>query len=145
MATGHPIAQSGRSGQVRHDVADRSVPLARDDLALVIHDGYPPTRDDDDIADRIELPSWTLAPNEGDVELRVHNRCAKDLRVVLGGDPSVRSGTPSTLPAHAALRYFAPKGTPLWLVDEAYRPQASTSLRRDTVDVAPTCDAFTAG
>lgn len=122
------------------------------DLALVIHDGYPPTTRDEAFADRVDLPTWTTwqharlaGPNEGDVELRVHNRCAKDLRVVLGGDPSVRSGTPSTLPAHAALRYFAPEGTQLWLVDEAYRPVASTSLRSDTVDVAPTCDAFTAG
>lgn len=128
------------------------------DLALVIHDGFPPTRGDDTFAQHVELPSWTTMPARGTyprlaapgastegVELQVHNRCAKDLRVVLGGDPSVRSGTPSTLPAHAVLRYFAPQGTPLWLVDDRYRPIASTSLRRDTVDVAPTCDAFAAG
>ena len=130
------------------------------DLALVIHDGYPPTRGDDTFANRVELPSWTArhphrggsrlaAPDTGDdgVALQVHNRCAKDLRVVLGGDPSVRSGTPSTLPAHAALVFFATPGTPLWLVDEAYRPIARTPLDGNAraIEIAATCDAFAAG
>jgi hypothetical protein len=117
----------------------------------VIHDGYPPPREHGAFADRIELPSWTKrythAPKRAvsGVELAVHNRCARDLRVVLGGDPSQRSGTPSTLPAHAVLVYSGPVGTPLWLVDEAYRPIASTPLEGDArdVEITPTCDAFT--
>jgi hypothetical protein len=120
------------------------------DLELVIHDGYPPARSDDGFADRIELPSWTKRYTHmpkravSGVELEVHNRCARDLRVVLGGDPLLRSGTPSTLPAHAVLVYSAPAGTPLWLVDEAYRPIASTPLANaGDVEITPTCDAFT--
>jgi hypothetical protein len=65
---------------------------------------------------------------------------------VLGGDPQLRSGTPSTLPAHASLRYFAASGTPLWLVDERYQTLSSVELSADThkLEVAATCDAFTA-
>jgi hypothetical protein len=125
----------------------------------VIHDGYPPETARAS-GQELALPSWLLdrtargayprlmqpgARDQG-VEVEVHNRCAKDLRVVLGGDPRAHSGTPSTLPAHARLRYFAASGTPLWLVDEHYGPLSNTALSPDTrrVEVSPTCDAFSA-
>ncbi len=127
------------------------------DLAVVIHDGYPP--ETVRVSGRaLALPSWSVdrtargqyprlvQPGKVDhgVELEVRNRCARDLRVVLGGDPGAHSGTPSTLPAHATLRYFAASGTPLWLVDEHYKTLSSTALSPDArrVEVSPTCDAF---
>jgi hypothetical protein len=101
----------------------------------------------------LALPSWSMddrarlvvpGSSTDGVELRVKNRCARDLRVVLGGDPSTRSGAPSTLPARATMNYFAPAGTDLWLVDPSYhvvaRTELSTTVRH--VSVAPTCDAF---
>jgi hypothetical protein len=125
-----------------------------DDLAVVIHDGYPSARSDASTQmPELALPSWSMddrarlvAPGSSrdGVELRVKNQCARDLRVVLGGDPSTRSGTPSTLPARASLRYFAPAGTDLWLVDPSYRVVARTELSTEMrhVAVSPTCDAF---
>lgn len=131
------------------------------DLAVVIHDGYPP--DTARVSGReLALPSWSVGrsargqyprlvqPGTGTgdqgVEVEVRNRCARDLRVVLGGDPRTQSGTPSTLPAHARLRYFAASGTRLWLVDEHYETISSTELSPDArrVEVSPTCDAFSA-
>ncbi|MCX4247952.1 hypothetical protein [Paraliomyxa miuraensis] len=126
-----------------------------DDLAVVVHDGYPSAATDPGMSE-LALPSWIMdeharlvvpgASTDG-VELRVNNQCARDLRVVLGGDPSTRSGAPSTLPARASLDYFAPVGTDLWLVDPSYRVIARTELSASTrrVAVAPTCDGFVEG
>jgi len=124
-----------------------------EDLAVVVHDGYPSERAEAEMSE-LALPSWSkdeharlVVPGSSEddgVELRVKNECARDLRVVLGGDPSLRSGAPSTLPARASLRYFAPAGTDLWLVDPSYRVVARTELSTELrqVAVAPTCDAF---
>jgi hypothetical protein len=122
------------------------------DLAIVIHDGYlrePALAPMPALA----LPSWhhdrsarqTLpGTDDSGVELKVRNHCAMDLRVVLGGDPKAQSGVPSTMPANATLRYYAPEGTTLWLVDSAYEVVAQTELSSATkhVEIAPTCDAF---
>jgi hypothetical protein len=124
-----------------------------DDLAVVIHDGYPQPVQAGARMPELALPSWSMdeharlvvpgASTEG-MEVRVKNRCARDLRVVLGGDPSTRSGAPSTLPARATMSYFAPAGTDLWLVDPSYQVLARTELSSEDrhVAVAPTCDAF---
>jgi hypothetical protein len=125
------------------------------DLAVVVHDGYPRAVEASPMR-QLALPAWTFVDGDArhlasatarsGVELRVQNRCALDLRVVLGGDPKAQTGAPSTLPARATLEYYAPEGTDLWLVDPEYNVVARTELSDDQrrVSVAPTCDAFIA-
>jgi hypothetical protein len=129
-----------------------------DDADFVVHDDYgtpPPSRDVTQLAfptskhlHDAQLRHISPArPGEPSVAVTVTSRCARDLRIVVGGDPGGRTGVPSTVPARSFARYTAPVSTPLWIVDAEYRPVSSTTLRADRpkIEITPSCDAWTAG
>ena len=129
-----------------------------DDVDFVIHDGYDtpaPSRETVQLAfpTSKHLDSHeqrhVVSPGVGErsVDVTVTSRCARDLRIVVGGDPAGRTGVPSTVPAQSFARYSAPESTPLWIVDAAYRPLSGTTLRADQpkIEITPTCDAWTSG
>jgi hypothetical protein len=88
-----------------------------------------------------------LLCSERSVDVTVTSRCARDLRVVLGGDPQGRTGEPSTVPAGSFARYSAPESTPLWIVDAQYHPVSSATLDAEhpKLEITETCDGWTAG